>query len=73
MSIRIDIFILHYLHIYLVTFTISTADLIFAVVEQAFKAHCTVSLLIISPDSVISKNLSTTLIEYYGLDDRALK
>ena len=55
------------------TFTTYTADLMLAVVEQAFNAHWIVSLLMIYPDYTISRNLSTTLIEYYGLVESALK
>lgn len=49
------------------------ADLILAVVEQALRAHLNVSSLIISPSSVILKNLSITIIEYSGRDDKAFK
>ena len=70
---RLNILYFHDLNQKFATLTIYTADLRLAVVEQAFKAYWMVSLLTIYPASTISKNLSTTRIEYYGLVARALK
>jgi hypothetical protein len=42
-------------------------------VEQALSAQLAVSVVTISPVSSIWKNLSTTMLEYYLLEDRHLK
>ena len=49
------------------------ADFTLAVVEAAFKVHRMVSSLIISPISIIWKNLSITFMEYSGRVDNAFK